>query len=176
MTGMKRRRRYVLPVRQPPPRTQEWPRAFTLLTESRKIMSKALTGMAFGALGCVMFWPVGLPVFLFCLTVCMALTILRVFLIATYFSRYSLAHLMGVYVSVSFLVSLIMVCHDSYKLFPIFALFCVFCTVSAFILAQDPQGDNFMPPFVREKMIERRRMLRDKVKQTAESAAQLVSK
>ena len=172
---MKQRRpvRYVIPVRPPPARTQAWPRAYLLLTESRNLISKMMAGMAIGALGSVIFWPVGLPILGVCLAVSIVLTLLRVFLIATYFSRYSLGHLMSVYVSASFLVSLIMVCPGNYKVLPIFGLFSVCCMVSAFLLAQDPQGDNFIPPFVREKMIERRRLLREKSKQ---AAAHLISR
>ena len=147
-----------------PPRAQEWPRAFALLTESRALMSKTCTGMAIGGLMTVLLPPVCLCVFGACAAATAVLTMLRIFLIATYFTRYSLAQLTGVYMAVSLCVSLMMVFPGEYKILPGAALACVILCVAGYIRAQDPQGDNFLPPFVREKMIERRRLLREKAK------------
>lgn len=169
--SMKKRRYRPIPAAAVPIRAQEWPRAYALLCNAATWIPKTLYGLAIGA-GLVMFVPpLGLLVICVCGLASIGLAALRIFLIATYFCRYSLAQLTGVYLAASFCVSLLMVFPGEYKLLPGVALAFVIMLAGGYIIAQDPQGDNFLPPFVREKMIERRRLMRERVKKAAANDA-----
>jgi hypothetical protein len=80
----------------------------------------------------------------------------RMILCALFFSRYSLSDMMYFLLSLNGMATLLAVFPSELKLLPALGLIYVVSMPFSYFLAQDPEGDDFLPPFIRQRMMEDR--------------------
>lgn len=152
----------VRPKRIVPPSLN--PRAQALCARLKKIMRGCGNGVLLSLLSTVVIGPLaGIP-FGLCASGFVFAYFVRLTLVALFFTRYSLAHLLFVTLSLSVCVSLLMLAPGEWKIIPALGLLAVVLLVHAYIQVQDPEGDNFTPPFIRETVHARRRRDREKAR------------
>src|SRR5476651_2082756 len=93
--------RHSLPARAPPACALASPHAYEWLTAARSLTSRLVLGLIVSAMLCMIIPPVGFFALALCGYMLVGTLLFRVFLTATFFIRYSLAHLMSVYLSAS---------------------------------------------------------------------------
>jgi hypothetical protein len=148
----------IRPQRIPQPSLN--PRALAICTRLKKHLRLCVKGLFCSFVSAVVLGPFAIFPFLICGAVYLLLYATRLAVIALCFTRYSLAHMLFVTLSSSVCVSLLMTVPREWKIIPGLGLLTVVLLVHAYIQVQDPEGDNFTPPFIRETVRARRRRQR----------------
>jgi hypothetical protein len=115
----------------------------TGLTHGRVWVLKAFFVLAFG------IFSVAFPI-------CTALCLLRILIVAFFFARYSLAHILTVTLLLGAGGALVVNLPGVWKLLPIMGLFVLAMVAFFFIVMQDPLGPNLPPGFVRKAIHDQR--------------------
>jgi hypothetical protein len=85
----------------------------------------------------------------------------RMILCALFFSRYSLADMLYFLLSLNCMSTLLAVFPSELKFLPALGLIYVAAMPFSYFMAQDPEGDDFIPPFIRQRMMEQRAKARE---------------
>ena len=147
-----------------PERGRVSPRAFEFLVATRSLLTRCLWGVLISCLCYPLLPPVGLVGLSCCGVMIIMLMCFRFVIVALFFMRYSLAHLVCVTWTMSVLILIMMLADDFIRIFAGIALAVFILLVGVYIHVQDPLGDNFMPPFLREALRRKRQYAREQAK------------